>query len=135
MATADAVARSIGKIATERIARFVVGVITVWLSIGSPSSALAGGCEPCDTNCDQIVSPGDIATFIELLVDNASPCAPCAGDADGDGNVNDADLAIWTTQFGTTTTPPATVSAVPEPATLALAAMGVAGLAAWRRRK
>ena len=95
MATADAVARSIGKIATGRIARFVVGVITVWLSIGSPSSALAGGCEPCDTNCDQIVSPGDIATFIELLVDNASPCAPCAGDADGDAVLDGRDIAAF----------------------------------------
>ena len=55
------------------------------------------------------------------------------GDADGDGIVNDADLAVWTQQFGTTTTPPE-VGAVPEPGALGLAAVALACLAGCRRK-
>jgi autotransporter-associated beta strand protein len=56
------------------------------------------------------------------------------GDANGDGNVNGLDLDIWKTKFGGV---PATaaVGAVPEPASMAMAAVAlVAGFAAARRR-
>ncbi|MCA9237072.1 MAG: PEP-CTERM sorting domain-containing protein [Planctomycetales bacterium] len=53
------------------------------------------------------------------------------GDANGDGNVDDVDLAIWESQFGS----PAGVinqASVPEPASLAL--LGVVAVAwGWRR--
>ncbi|MCA9235829.1 MAG: PEP-CTERM sorting domain-containing protein, partial [Planctomycetales bacterium] len=56
------------------------------------------------------------------------------GDANGDGNVNDADLTVWQSQFGTS---PATsvVSAVPEPTTLALALGGLTLVLAGRARR
>lgn len=57
------------------------------------------------------------------------------GDADNNSAVNAADLAVWKSQFGAT--PPASasaVTAVPEPTTASLAAVGVAA-AAWRRRR
>jgi hypothetical protein len=54
------------------------------------------------------------------------------GDANGDGAVNGADLALWRSRFGTTAVQ-ATVGAVPEPASLALAAL--AALAASVRRR
>jgi transposase len=53
------------------------------------------------------------------------------GDADGNGAVNAADLAVWKGKFGV---PAAAVAgAVPEPGSLAFAAAGLASLAVARR--
>ncbi|MBX3426123.1 MAG: PEP-CTERM sorting domain-containing protein [Pirellulales bacterium] len=57
------------------------------------------------------------------------------GDATGDGNVNAADLAVWTAQYGTNPNAAAVVAAVPEPASVVLAGLALAGLSAVRRRK
>lgn len=78
------------------------------------------------------------------------PANPIAGDFNNDGVVNNADLAVWKTAFangsmtgadflewqrnygtGSATT---AVAAVPEPTAVGLAAVGVVGLAAGRRR-
>jgi sugar lactone lactonase YvrE len=52
----------------------------------------AGGCDPCDVNCDGVVDAFDIEPFIGLLTGGGSPCAPCAGDANGDGTVDAFDI-------------------------------------------
>ncbi|BBO35833.1 PEP-CTERM sorting domain-containing protein [Lacipirellula parvula] len=54
------------------------------------------------------------------------------GDANGDGAVNDLDLAAWNANFGAGPTPP--ISAVPEPAALTLAGIAILASAAMRRR-
>jgi hypothetical protein len=56
------------------------------------------------------------------------------GDANGDGNVDVADLAIWQAHFGL---PPTTGAgaAVPEPASIGLGLAALAGLARVRRRR
>jgi hypothetical protein len=48
------------------------------------------------------------------------------GDSNGDGDVDAMDLSAWKTQFGTSV---AAASGVPEPASVALALAGVAGVA------
>jgi hypothetical protein len=56
------------------------------------------------------------------------------GDADADGDVDGSDFLVWQQQVGTT--PAAAVaSAIPEPASMALAGLSVVALAALRRRQ
>ncbi len=55
------------------------------------------------------------------------------GDANADGNVDAADLGIWQGQFGSAATVSA-VSAVPEPASIGLVLLAMAGLAMVRKR-
>lgn len=56
------------------------------------------------------------------------------GDANGDGLVNGVDLGIWKSRFGLAPGVPV-AGAIPEPAGLALAGLGIAALATARRRK
>jgi hypothetical protein len=104
------------------------------------------GIQSFTLTLDPVVTPVDDADFNgNGIVDGAdfliwqrgfglsAQTDKSTGDADGDGNVNDADLAVWKNQFGTTTAA-ATVGAVPEPGTLALASLALLGGVGWRRR-
>jgi hypothetical protein len=53
---------------------------------------LAGGCDPCDANCDGVVDAFDIEPFITLLTGGGSGCAPCTGDVNGDGAIDAFDI-------------------------------------------
>ncbi|MBN1852590.1 MAG: PEP-CTERM sorting domain-containing protein, partial [Pirellulales bacterium] len=53
------------------------------------------------------------------------------GDANGDGTVDQADLTVWQSQFGSP--PPAMVTAIPEPATWLLLVLLIVPLALRRR--
>jgi hypothetical protein len=55
------------------------------------------------------------------------------GDANGDGAVNGADLTLWRSRFGSASSQ-ATVGAVPEPSSLALAAASALAVAGRRRK-
>lgn len=57
------------------------------------------------------------------------------GDADGNGVVNAADFAIWKAQFGQTGLATGAAGAVPEPASAALAVLGVIVAAGARRQR
>jgi hypothetical protein len=57
------------------------------------------------------------------------------GDATGDGLVNDEDLAIWESQYGSIFSPLAAASAVPEPCGCVLFVLGAIGLCRSRRSR
>lgn len=79
----------------------------------------------------------------DVLVSNPTPPEGNPADVDGDGNVDGADLlgiqrtdpsltSVWQSQFGVGVDAPA-ASAIPEPASAALALLGLAGLVLRRR--
>jgi hypothetical protein len=52
----------------------------------------AGGCDPCDCDCNGTVDAFDIEPFIDVLVNGPPGCSACAGDADGNGTVDAFDI-------------------------------------------
>jgi PEP-CTERM motif len=57
------------------------------------------------------------------------------GDVNGDNVVDEVDLALWNSLFGTGATSAPAAGAIPEPATLALAALSAAAVLALGRRR
>ncbi|MEO0530621.1 MAG: glycosyl hydrolase [Planctomycetota bacterium] len=89
---------------------------------GELASVIAG-----DFNGDGAVDATDYTVWRDNQAASVNPWSP--GDANGDGAINAADHAIWVTNFGAV---PALSTAVPEPAGLLVALLGMAAAARWR---
>ncbi|MBL9164861.1 MAG: PEP-CTERM sorting domain-containing protein [Planctomycetaceae bacterium] len=85
-----------------------------------------------DFDDDGDVDAADLAKW-KAGFGTASGATHMQGDADGNGAVDGTDFLAWQQQFGTTPAISAT-AAVPEPASVALAALAAVGCLAARRR-
>jgi hypothetical protein len=96
-------------------------------TIGGPGAFLEA-----DFNEDGAVNGADLTAWQNGF---GSGTSKASGDADADGDVDGSDFLTWQQQLGTN--PPANVAvgAIPEPASLAMAACGLFGLASLRARK
>ena len=103
------------------------------LGLNTPATA---GLRPGDTNRDGAVGPGDLATIGSNWGPTATTRGWDQGDFNNDGAVGPGDLALigsnWNPTGGNYVAPQ--VAAVPEPASLGLAAAGCFALLAARRR-
>jgi hypothetical protein len=117
--------------ATTAIVRFKYTGTDNWFwALDNIKIGVQGAVENADFNADGKIDGNDFLVWQRNL---GSGTTLAQGDADGNGTVNAADLAIWRTQFGNTGAS-ASVGAVPEPAGLCLAGMALAALGAFRRR-
>jgi hypothetical protein len=88
-----------------------------------------------DATCDGVIDGADLALWqqsYDPLGSSASTNRWIIGDWNGDGAVDGADLALWQQNYDPLGTG---LSEVPEPATLALIAMGAGLLSVVRRRR
>jgi hypothetical protein len=103
----------------------------VMISLVTPSEP---GGDGGDFDGDGDVDGADFIAWQQGLGISDGSATTIDGDANNDGNVDAADLGLWQANFGPGASAVA-ISAVPEPATLALAAgAALACLAAARRR-
>ena len=77
-----------------------------------------------DLNGNGVTNAADLAIW-RTGFGAAVNASPAAGDADGDGDVDGDDFLRWQRGFGGTTLAAAAVQSVPEPASIALAAIGL----------
>lgn len=99
-------------------------------------SYVTGGSSGADFDSNGIVDGNDFLRWQRNFGISNGSATKAQGDANGDGNINAADLTIWKAQFGTPGGAEATATAVPEPTTFALAGfMIVALIAAVRPRR
>jgi hypothetical protein len=87
---------------------------------------------PGDVNLDGIVNGQDIAILAShwLTTGVGTP-----GDANGDGIVNAQDIAVIASNWLQTSSVTSSASAVPEPSTIVLAALGALALLAGKKRR
>ena len=101
----------------------------------NPAGPLAAAPGPGDFNGDGNVNGDDLAVWQQHFGTPAG-ATPSQGDANGDGAVDGADFLAWQRNFSSTASPvAAATSPVPEPTTLAAAAMAALGLSLVGRRR
>ncbi len=61
-------------------------VLTLVAEVGAPL------CLASDANCDDVITPDDIAPFVDVLLDMSGPCAFCTADTNGDSVIDAADI-------------------------------------------
>ena len=89
---------------------------------------------PGDANNDLVVDAADFTIWADNF--GLADSELTDGDFNGDNLVDAADLTIWIDNFGQGVSAPlSAVSSVPEPSTFVLAAMGVAALFGYARRR
>ncbi|RIK62980.1 MAG: hypothetical protein DCC65_16700 [Planctomycetota bacterium] len=49
-------------------------------------------CLASDANCDDVITPDDIAPFVDVLLEMSGPCAFCTADINGDSLIDAADI-------------------------------------------
>ena len=87
-----------------------------------------------DISMDGVVDIGDFTLWADAFGNTGSGLPE---DLTVDGVVDIGDFTIWADHFGNTANVPGIPSAVPEPSSLLLCALGAMGLLAvtWRRRR
>ncbi len=97
---------------------------TFWVAL----SGIAG-----DFNQDGMVSAADLPIF-KAHNGMASGATAATGDADANGRVDGNDFLVWQRNQGTR--PPSSgVTAVPEPASVVIAAVALGGVLCWKQRR
>lgn len=87
-----------------------------------------------DANCDGEFNSGDLVdVFVAGVYETGAPAVWSTGDFNGDGVFDTGDLVIALADGGYNQGPRSATAAVPEPASMLLAAVGFALLAARRR--
>jgi hypothetical protein len=116
-------------------AKFNVDVVSIGSDFDEVLAAVGGPAMPTDDadfDGDGDVDGEDFLTW-QRGVGAAGTGTLATGDANGDLDIDGDDLAVWEAQFGVPAV--SAVGAVPEPACLALAAMGMVAAAAVGRRR
>lgn len=62
---------------------------------GQVSTPRDEACNPCDLDCDAILSNSEVFLFAEAMVHGLSACSPCAGDIDSSGTLDGLDIQLF----------------------------------------
>ncbi|MCO6043535.1 type VI secretion system tube protein Hcp [Aeoliella sp. ICT_H6.2] len=113
----------------------LLDVVTFEYDFSFPAGAVSAGPLPGDYNGDGTVDQSDYGQWKSQFGTIPVPIGSGA-DGNADGLVDLADYNVWRNHLGSTTTPSmAATEAVPEPTPLALAILGIVGVALVSRHR
>jgi hypothetical protein len=128
----DIIKVGIGSSTNNDIGRFAIDNVLIRSGVLFDRSFPTVGGAPGDFDASGVVDAADLALWQQRFGNTAPPLA----DADNDGDTDGADFLIWQQQLGSGAPATGAGSAVPEPASLAVACLAmIATLAATRARR